>query len=316
MTNESDNENTIIPSADIPPAEDKHGFNPLSKYAISAAIIVSIIVTTAVMLNKQLNTASNNLAEIKAEIDTTRTQAQNLVKAKKLKTSENTASSQPAVASVTVATGIETKHSEKTGNVAPATQVTKESSKTASTTLPATPSGQIAKTEKLPVSSKKAATVAIQPSPAPTMKKENKVLAVVTDREMATTMTMQKRAMPVPAENWSHSRFYQNRQNNMAQNIARHERFMAENSAYAKAMRARQKRNMAEAFHRMDAIDAEQLQQLESNQRRQIAALQEQLGRQQNMINATINRDKEILRMRRMAVQRAQQQRQYILNHL
>ncbi len=301
MTNEPDNENTILS-----PSDNKHVFDPLGKYAIFAAIIVSIIVITAVMLDQQLNTASNNLAAIQAEIDTTQPQVLNLAKAKESKASENTASSQATTVSTAVVTSTATKHPEKTVNVASATQVKAEKPlNTASTPLPATPSIQTNDTEKRPVSSKKTTSVPTQVSSIQTLKKtNNKVAAVVTNREIA------------PAASEPRSRFYHSRQNNIAQNIARHERFMTENLAYTKAMRARQKRNMAEMFHRMNTIDAERLQQLERDQRRQIAALREQLGQQQHTINAMINRDKQILQMRRMAIQRVQQQRQYILNQI
>lgn len=276
MTNEPDNENTSLP-----PSDNKHVFNPLGKYAIFAAITVSIIVTTAVMLDKQLNTASNNLAAIQAEIDTTQPQVLNLARAKELKTSENAAGSKATTVSTAVVTSTATKHPEKTVNVASATQINgKKPLNTASTPLPATPSIQTLK------------------------KTNNKFAAVVTNREAA------------PAASEPRPRFYHARQNNIAQNIGHHERFMPENPAYIKAMRARQKRDMAEMFHRMNTIDAERLQQLELNQHRQIAALREQLGRQQHTINAMINRDKQILQMRRMAIQRVQQQRQYILNQI
>ncbi len=300
MTNEPDNENTTLP-----PSDNEHVFNPLAKYAIFAVITVSIIVTTAVMLDKQLNTASNNLAAIQAEIDTTQPQILNLAKAKELKTSENAADPQATTVNTAAITSTTTKHPEKTVNAASATQVSgKKPLNTASTPLPATPSIQTNNTEKLTVSSKKTTPAPTRASSIQTLKKADKVAARETNREIA------------PATNEPRPRFYHARQNNIAQNIARHERFMTENLAYNKAMRTRQKRNMAEMFHRMNTIDAERLQQLELDQRRQIAALREQLGQQQHIINATINRDKQILQMRRMAVQRAQQQRQYILNQI
>ena len=43
-------------------------FAPLGKYAVIAVIMVSIIVTTAIMLDKQLNTVERNLATIESEV--------------------------------------------------------------------------------------------------------------------------------------------------------------------------------------------------------------------------------------------------------
>lgn len=43
-------------------------FGPLGKYAVISVIMVSIIVATAIMLDKQLNTAERNIAVIESEV--------------------------------------------------------------------------------------------------------------------------------------------------------------------------------------------------------------------------------------------------------
>jgi hypothetical protein len=48
--------------------DNKALFGPLGKYAIIAVIMVSVIVTTAIMLDKQLNTAERDLAVIEKEV--------------------------------------------------------------------------------------------------------------------------------------------------------------------------------------------------------------------------------------------------------
>ena len=47
---------------------DKTVFAPLGKYAVISVIMVSIIVTTAIMLDKQLNTAERSIAVIESEV--------------------------------------------------------------------------------------------------------------------------------------------------------------------------------------------------------------------------------------------------------
>jgi len=48
--------------------DNKAVFGPLGKYAIVAVIMVSIIVTTAIMLDKQLNTVDEQIAAIESEV--------------------------------------------------------------------------------------------------------------------------------------------------------------------------------------------------------------------------------------------------------
>ncbi|MFV2005209.1 MAG: hypothetical protein ACC650_08370, partial [Gammaproteobacteria bacterium] len=48
--------------------DNKSVFGPLGKYAIVAVIMVSIIVTTAIMLDKQLNTVDEQIAAIESEV--------------------------------------------------------------------------------------------------------------------------------------------------------------------------------------------------------------------------------------------------------
>jgi len=66
MATEKKSENTPTPT---PAASDnKAVFAPLGKYAIVAVIMVSIIVTTAIMLDKQLNTIDEQVAAVETEI--------------------------------------------------------------------------------------------------------------------------------------------------------------------------------------------------------------------------------------------------------
>jgi len=51
-----------------PKTDNKSTFAPLGKYAAIAVIMVSIIVTTAIMLDKQLNSVERELAAIESEV--------------------------------------------------------------------------------------------------------------------------------------------------------------------------------------------------------------------------------------------------------
>lgn len=48
-------------------SDNKKTFGPLGKYAVVAVIMVSIIVTTAIMLNKQLGSVNEQLAVMESE---------------------------------------------------------------------------------------------------------------------------------------------------------------------------------------------------------------------------------------------------------
>jgi len=72
MTTEIKQENTTEPTetstTENQAASNKSVFGPLGKYAIVAVIMVSIIVTTAIMLNKELGTVEEHIASIENEI--------------------------------------------------------------------------------------------------------------------------------------------------------------------------------------------------------------------------------------------------------
>jgi len=64
MTTEKKSENTPTPAAN----DNKAVFGPLGKYAVIAVIMVSIIVTTAIMLDRQLKTVDEQIAAIEEEV--------------------------------------------------------------------------------------------------------------------------------------------------------------------------------------------------------------------------------------------------------
>lgn len=65
---ETISESTEVNSNENTAASNKAVFGPLGKYAIVAVIMVSIIVTTAIMLNKQMKTPEEQIAVIENEV--------------------------------------------------------------------------------------------------------------------------------------------------------------------------------------------------------------------------------------------------------
>jgi cytoskeletal protein RodZ len=59
---------TIPATPENEPSENKRVFGPLGKYAVIAVLMVSIIVTTAIMLNKQLGSVDEQLAAMENEV--------------------------------------------------------------------------------------------------------------------------------------------------------------------------------------------------------------------------------------------------------
>ncbi len=55
-------------TTEIKTSDNKNIFGPLGKYAVVAVIMVSIIVTTAIMLNKQLGSVTEQLAVMEIEV--------------------------------------------------------------------------------------------------------------------------------------------------------------------------------------------------------------------------------------------------------
>lgn len=72
MTSETKSENTSTPAVENK-SDNKTVFGPLGKYAVVGVIIVSIIVTTAIMLDKQLNTVDEKLTVIENDLSQTYT---------------------------------------------------------------------------------------------------------------------------------------------------------------------------------------------------------------------------------------------------
>ncbi|HHJ35827.1 MAG TPA: hypothetical protein ENJ87_08665 [Gammaproteobacteria bacterium] len=87
---------TETQAEDTQPTDNKVIFGPLGKYAVIAVIMVSIIVTTAIMLDKQLSTTEKQIAEVEADIAASREEKKN--------TAENTVSTEASTEAGTIET--------------------------------------------------------------------------------------------------------------------------------------------------------------------------------------------------------------------
>ena len=67
-TKDTDKTESISATQENESNDNKKVFGPLGKYAVIAVIMVSVIVTTAIMLNKQLGTVEEQLAAMEDEI--------------------------------------------------------------------------------------------------------------------------------------------------------------------------------------------------------------------------------------------------------
>lgn len=63
----AENDNTESNSSESSTASNKSVFAPLGKYAVTGVIMVTLIVTTAIMLDKQLSTVEQEIASIEKE---------------------------------------------------------------------------------------------------------------------------------------------------------------------------------------------------------------------------------------------------------
>jgi len=137
--NETKTESTTTPATN----NNKVVFGPLGKYAFVAVIMVSIIVTTAIMLDRQLKTTNEQIATIEKEVADMYTAAAD----------EANASELAATISTTVA-DTEMKQEAAIETVATVT--------TPAVTETATETGEAATTENMPVQKTAAAPVAIK----------------------------------------------------------------------------------------------------------------------------------------------------------
>jgi len=290
MTTEKQTENT-------PAADNKVIFAPLGKYAVIAIIMVSIIVTTAIMLEKQLNTIDQQVADIEAEI--AESNKKNLI------SSEVTAS-------------VDTDESAISTEVALQTSTAVESTEAASQTgtaieEPAT-DALVATEEENPVIAEDTLKVSSLAA------KVSSLVAEMTDS------TKDQNTKPTPATSVSAEPTAQPTSvstTEQTHTAVRQAEFADRNKAREEARQARidefkleQKNHVTELLARIKTLESNQLDRYKASQQNQVDNLRKQIARQQEMIEALILRNKDQYEMRSATIQRNQSKREQMLNRI
>ncbi len=267
---------TETPSKNTTTTDNKAIFAPLGKYAVIAVIMVSIIVTTAIMLEKQFNTIDQQVAELETEVAESN--------AKKLKPSEDTASTKINNITISVEAELQTSATVEvpTADVLIATKkkriaITEETQKDSSlvaestaTTIEVNPETTLATSTSIEQTA--------QASPIATIKQTH------TDRQATLT------------------------DRNKARKEARQVRI--------ETFKLEQKKHMTELFARIKTLESKQLGQYKASQQNQVVSLRKQLARQQKMIEALVLRNKDLYELRSANTQRNQSNRERILNRI
>lgn len=279
--------------------ESQAVFAPLGKYAVVAIIMVSIIVTTAIMLDKQLNTAEQQVAAIENKVAKSQAaeltagdiaptdasqpaavSAENSAKIVETETDETVAKETQTTTYVTKAevAAIDAQSSKTTTAVMPAATTSAVKSKAAAVTTPAIINKESVVAEAMkPAAATSPAPAAIQAKPVTT---EQDALAQATKTESATG------------------------------------KFDIENQERIAAFKAEQKQRLSDMLTRIKELDAQRLDQFKAHQDEQIEHLRKQVAQQQQMIDDLIVRNKDLFELRAARLQRHQSNREQMLNRI
>ena len=279
MTTKTKTDNTSTPTV----SDNKAIFAPLGKYAVIGVIMVSIIVTTAIMLDKQLSTVEEKIAAIESEVV------------------ELNAKDTP-VAEITASTSTEPETINEVASTNDEQQNTDVVVKL-DTTVETLSAEVLVTTEAAPEVSSQTVTAISSSSNNNTQQEvpETEVIAkadMVKSETAATENTIQTSQAPFAMTNMNKTNFDQERQARMD------------------AFKHEQKQHMSNMFARIKVLESEQLDKYKANQEKQIVRLREQLAQQQQMIEALMLRNNDLFELRAANVQRIQDNREKMLNRI
>lgn len=286
---------TTTETTDNKVSDNKAVFSPLGKYAVVAIIMVSIIVTTAIVLDKELSTTEDKVAALENKVAATKTNVVDLPTTTKVENSE-------AAASIAVIP---------------------ETSEAHETT-------ELAEIETEPVNVKASAG---ETSEAQVLADETKVTAAVETNETITTakesaadsgsyteqVSKTVQAISTQATANIESVSTDTKAKNSAQE--RQLQSIADNQdkqwlARIEAYKLEQRQHMTEMFTRIRSLESKQLDRYKVHQEKQIKRLREQVAQQQQMIETLILRNQERFDMREASMQRHQKKREQMLNRI
>ena len=272
-------------------SDNKTVFGPLGKYAVVAVIMVSIIVTTAIVLDKELGTAEDKLAAVENEVVTT-----NAVDSETIAKVENDA----AAASIAVAA--ETSEAQDTTELAEI--------KTGAVNVQV-PDDETA--EAQPDETK--VLVAIETNETTATVKETLVAANSNAEQVSNAVQTNTAQATAKIESVStDTKAEDSVQQRQSQSVAgnQNKEWLARIEAY----KLEQKQHMTEMFARVKSLESKRLDQYKEHQDKRIERLREQIAQQNQMIDTLILRNKEGFDMRAASMQRHQAKREQMLNRI
>ncbi len=293
MSTETKSENTSTTIDNK--TNNKALFGPLGKYAIAGVIMVSIMITTVILLNKQLGTATEHIANIEKEsaesndaeskvnestasIDTTSTiESENNQTQDTIEVAEVEVTPVQVEAAAVQTTEVPATDANKVPVATEATDTVTSAEKTTSDTDPNT----------------EQASTAAQQAPSTTQ-----VATQVAIIEPAKADTVVKNTVQTPLPQLATD--YQDQQW----------------QTRIQAHKLEQKQRMTEMFSRIRSLESQHLDQYKVHQDEQVEHLREQIARQQELIEELILRNKESYEMREASMQRHQTNREQILNRI
>lgn len=274
-------------------SDHKDIFGPLGKYAVIAVIMVSIIVTTAVVLDKELGTAEEKLAAVENEV---------------------------AAANATEEVTAKVENSEADALIT--ATVTPETSEVQDTT-------ELAEVETGPVD----AQMPDDNKTADVQAEETKAVAVIETSETTATVketltdsnsnaepvSNSVQTNPAPAAAKIESASTDTKTKDSIQ--GRQSQYGAGNQnkewlARIEVYKLEQKQHMSEMFARIKSLESKQLGKYKTYQDKQIERLREQIAQQQQMIETLVLRNKNGFDLRAASMQRRQAKREQMLNRI
>ena len=273
--------------------DNKAIFGPLGKYAVIAVIMVSIIVTTAVVLDKELGTAEEKLAAAENEVA-----AANAVEEETAKV-ENSEADALITATVTPeASEVQDTTELAEVETGPVDAQVPDDNKTADVQAVETKVVAAIETSETTATVKEALTGSNRNAEQVSSSVQTNPAQAAAKIESASTDTKTKDSI-------------QNRQPQYGAGNQNKE-WLARIEAY----KLEQKQHMTEMFARIKSLESKQLGKYKTYQDKQIERLREQIAQQQQMIETLVLRNKNGFNLRAASMQRRQAKREQMLNHI
>lgn len=279
MTIENNNDNEAQ-TAEQKSNDAKLILAPLAKYAAVAVIMVSIIITTVIMLDREINTIDQDIASLKAEL----ADANELIEAETNAAETNTVSEIAVDAESLVAdTDATTADEIDNGSQTVATPVESVAAVEMSASVEATQT-QESSTDTSPATSI-----------------EVEVVAKAEDTATALSQTTEHIATTRP-------------QAHQAPSLA-----AARNTAHASridSLKASMQARIADRNSYLDTLDTKSLEDFKVSQQKMIEMMSQQISRQQDIIEQMRARNQDAYEMRAASIKRMQEARERSLERI